>query len=497
MAYIINRTDGTQISVVEDGTVDQTTTLKLVGKNYAGYGEIQNENFLHLLENFSSANSPPRPISGQIWFDNGSKKLKFYDGTKFRTTGGAEVSQNQPVGLTEGDFWWDTTNNQLYAQTSSGGFVLIGPQSIGDVVSAMVTETIRDTAQQNRTVISGVVNDEVIYIISSDQFTIDLNDNEQATKYSGFDVVRRGLTLKNTTNAANGISGGIEYHGTASSAKGLVINGQFVQASDFVVSSPGSEAQFSTIARFSDSGFSVGTSNDLLVNIENDNEGVISNTVGNKIRFKVKNGNDTLEPVNINNNGIIPSITNQFNIGTSSLKFDTIYATNFAGLATNASNLQVGSNFRSADVNATANTVAVRNTQGDLIAREFSGTATKAKYADLAEKYLTDQKYPTGTVMSISKDTGSEMIACDKLNFPVGVISGKPAYLMNSDADGQAVALVGRVPVRTVGSVKKGDKVYAYDNGTVSTENTGALVGFALESNERYEEKLVECFLKI
>src|SRR5210317_2669111 len=104
MAYTINKYNNVQLTVVEDGTVDQTTDLKLVGKNYAGYGEIQNENFVHLLENFASANSPSRAIRGQIWFDSGVSKLKFYDGKKFRTTGGAEVSTTQPSGLTEGDF---------------------------------------------------------------------------------------------------------------------------------------------------------------------------------------------------------------------------------------------------------------------------------------------------------------------------------------------------------------------------------------------------------
>ena len=89
MAYIINRTNGTQLTVVEDGTIDQTTDLKLVGKNYAGYGEIQNENLVALLENFASGQQPTRAIAGQIWFDSTSSKLKFYDGTKFRTTGGA------------------------------------------------------------------------------------------------------------------------------------------------------------------------------------------------------------------------------------------------------------------------------------------------------------------------------------------------------------------------------------------------------------------------
>ena len=79
MAYTIDRYSGVTLVVVEDGTVDQTTDIKLVGKNYAGYGEIQNENFLHLLENFSGAAQPPKAISGQIWYDATSSKLKFYE----------------------------------------------------------------------------------------------------------------------------------------------------------------------------------------------------------------------------------------------------------------------------------------------------------------------------------------------------------------------------------------------------------------------------------
>ena len=92
MAYIINLTNGTQLTSVEDGTIDlRVQRPKLVGKNYAGYGEIQNENFVHLLENFPMLIKSQVP-SWQIWFDSAVKKLKFYDGTKSPTTGGAEVS---------------------------------------------------------------------------------------------------------------------------------------------------------------------------------------------------------------------------------------------------------------------------------------------------------------------------------------------------------------------------------------------------------------------
>ena len=161
MAYTINRFDTSQLTVVEDGTIDQTTDLKLVGKNYAGYGEIQNENFVFLLENFAGNNQPPKPVSGQLWFDSSSSKLKFYDGTKWRTTGGAEISATSPAGLAEGDFWWDTNNEQLYAYNGTS-FILVGPQGAGDAVTQFQSRTIRDNGGTNRAVSVSIINDEVI-----------------------------------------------------------------------------------------------------------------------------------------------------------------------------------------------------------------------------------------------------------------------------------------------------------------------------------------------
>jgi hypothetical protein len=82
MAYQVDKFNGTFLTSVEDGTIDTTTDIRFVGKNYAGYGEVQNENFLHILENFANTTPPPRGIVGQIWYDSTSteKKLKFYDG---------------------------------------------------------------------------------------------------------------------------------------------------------------------------------------------------------------------------------------------------------------------------------------------------------------------------------------------------------------------------------------------------------------------------------
>ena len=137
------------------------------------------------------------------------------------------------------------------------------------------------------------------------------------------------------------------------------------------------------------------------------------------------------------------------------------------------------------------------STNGTVGATTFSGVATSAQYADLAEKYIPDAEYPEGTVLAIDCG-GAEVTYARSNSIPVGVVSTKPAYLMNSELPGGiAVALVGRVPVRTVGSVMKGQVVYADNMGVASATAEGERVGIALETNEDAGEKLVECILKV
>ena len=216
MAYLVNKYDGTLLTTVADGTIDQTTDIKFIGKNYAGYGEIQNENFLHMLENFSGATSPSKAVSGQLWFDSANSKLKFYDGTKFRTTGGAEVNAAAPSGLTTGDFWWDTGNDQLYAWNGTG-FVLVGPQGVGSVVTQFKSRTVKDTLNANHLIIEGVVNDKTIITISQTEFTIGTSD--PTNLITGFDTIKKGITMVDTKNATNGTTSTDHYFwGSASNS---------------------------------------------------------------------------------------------------------------------------------------------------------------------------------------------------------------------------------------------------------------------------------------
>ena len=124
------------------------------------------------------------------------------------------------------------------------------------------------------------------------------------------------------------------------------------------------------------------------------------------------------------------------------------------------------------------------------------GTALTAKYADLAEKYTTGEEYPIGTVMTICNHLEHESCAADVTDFVIGVISEKPAYLMNEESSGQAIGLKGRLPLRTEGAVEKGKPLFVSKPGIASQSGIGAIVGIALESSDDTEEKLIEAFLK-
>ena len=476
MAYSIDRYNNTLLTTVEDGTVDQTTDLKFIGKNYAGYGEIQNENFLFLLENFSGANEPARPLSGQVWFDSGSSKLKFFDGTKWRTTGGAEIGATEPTGLATGDFWWDSANDQLYVFNGIS-FILIGPQNAGEGVTQMQSREVVDAQGGTKSIITATIEDEIIFIISPHEF--DLNSSETVVKGQGYDRLRKGITLKNTKTATGGITSTDHYFwGTASNA--LKLGG--IDASNFIQTSDGN-IQFTQGLELPDAGLLVGDSNDLHIKIDdNGYDGVIQNVTNNSsIKFKVTTSGGTLTHVaTINDSTVVPAADNTFSLGSASLGWSNVYAANFTGEASTATALRVGSEFRTSSVSASNNTVAVRDATGNIAANLFQGTATTARYADLAEKYSTAEELAPGTVVCV----GSGEAEVEPVNsgcIAIGVVSTDPALMMNSEADGQYIGLKGRLPVRVVGSVNKGDAVYVNNNGCAGTAiNGGSLVGIAI-----------------
>ena len=172
MAYQINKTDGTIVATVADGQVDNLSTdITLIGKNYNGFGEALNENFIKMLENFASTSRPTHPIRGQIWFDASESKLKVYSGTEFLPVSSATIANTQPTTLGVGDLWFNDVDKQLYFFDGTST-ILLGPSySVSQGKSGFEVKSILDTLNQTRVVTYLYNNGILLGIFSKDSFT--------------------------------------------------------------------------------------------------------------------------------------------------------------------------------------------------------------------------------------------------------------------------------------------------------------------------------------
>jgi len=497
MAYTINHYNGTLLATVADGTVDASTNIKLVGKNYAGYGQIQNENFVYLLENFANSIPPSSPQTGQIWFDSGTSKLKFWDGSQFRTTGGAEIGSTAPSGLTVGDFWFDTNTSQLFAWNGST-FTLIGPQAVaGSSTTEMLSTSVKDTFGTSHTVIEAVDNGQVIFIISPDSaFTLDNTTNP----ITGFTQIQQGVTLCYTNNNSTpGVTTSAHrFWGTATNSDRL----GGLSASNFVQAG---SAAFSTVVNFADVGYTVGNPvARLRVFNNNSSTPTIQNQSNNTIVFQTTVASSTVTPMQLVNADVLPGTTATSNLGNQNYQWLNVWATTFNGNATSATGLAFNNSVITPSSSTSPNTVVVRDGSGNVNANIFNGASTTSYYADLAEKYLPAPgvHLPAGTVVKVGGL--AEICTATYGDKAIGAISTNPGYMMNSElTGGQYVALKGRIPVRVIGGCTKGDMMAPYGDGLAASmsvmfsgdDSSPICFAIALEDCANTNETLVECII--
>jgi len=210
MAYVINKFNGDRLTILEDGTKNESTSLGLVGRNYVGYGEIQNENFVFLLENFANSTAPSKPLAGQTWYNTSTKTLNVYSGTGWAPAGGAAVSNTAPNTAIDaastnpipGALWFKNDTNQLYVSDGTE-WNLIGPDAIENFgITKLVSRPISDVNGVQHPAALLYSNDEPIAIYTSDSFTINTSEN-----LVGYTALVRGINLKSGTNLNGNVLG--------------------------------------------------------------------------------------------------------------------------------------------------------------------------------------------------------------------------------------------------------------------------------------------------
>lgn len=248
MSYNLNKTDGSLLVELVDGRLDTSTTnLALIGKNYQGFGEFLNENFIKLLESFANTAPPARPIRGQVWYDTAEGRLKVYDGTTFRSTDSTIFSSSQPSNLTQGDIWIDGKNNQMYFWDGLQ-LVLVGPgYSKNQTRSGNEVVTVKDTTGQNRIVVKFYIGGSLVGIYSRAAFT-------PFPTISGFLDLKVGFNISSSFND-------FTWYGKSLSAEQLVDDLGNTFTKDAFLSATGDDTTSGKLTIANNDGITIGSDN--------------------------------------------------------------------------------------------------------------------------------------------------------------------------------------------------------------------------------------------
>lgn len=538
MAYTINLTNGTILTTIADGTVNNTaSSVTLIGKNYAGYGTFLNTDMVHMLENFASATAPTTPLTGQLWWDSAGN-LKVYTGSTFRTLSTMTSSSSAPTGSVTGNSWWDTFNQQLYLYNGAS-WVLIGPAFTSNTgQSGTIVGTITDSAATNHVAVNVYVSNTLVGIISKD------SEYTPQTVISGFTTIRPGFNL--TTAIAN-----IAFVGTATNADRLGSAAAANYARTDIATSFAN-----TVSINNNGGLTVGAGNNFTVgvsgnltsltnNVNNANIAIVANVSGTQLTALTVNGqNGSTIIANLVTSGAFSTtgyIQTTYNENATSNSSGAIRVTaGGVGVAGNVftsnSFVAAGNVVVSGQVRATGNissanyllvtgaedatsnvTGAVRLTGGmsaqgsiyvvgNVNGAYFNGIASQALYADLAERFAADSHYQPGTVLTVG---GAHEVTQENTELSdevFGVVSTQAAYLMNASAGPDEthppVAIGGRVPVKVVGRIRKGQRLVSAGRGLARAANKEEItpfnvIGRALENKLDDGEGTIYAIVKL
>ena len=295
MAYKLNKTDGTLLVDLIDGTLDtSSTSLSLIGRNYTGFGEALNENFVKMLENFANTTSPSNPIEGQLWWDKSDARLKVYEGTIFKAVGGPFVQKDEPS-MVAGDLWIDNVKNQLHFYDGVTR-TLVGPIYTEEQgLSGFQVETIRDTTDRARTLVSlyagnGQGGSSRVATISNVEFTPAIGYTIDGITGN----IKKGINIIDKDNFI--------YEGVADTAKNLLKSDGTKVTADSFISTTGDSVVNGAVLVQNSAGVTIGPNNNQVLSVVGDTFSIANTQLDEDVIFKVTStsaGSQTIDAIYI------------------------------------------------------------------------------------------------------------------------------------------------------------------------------------------------------
>ena len=514
MSYSITTSNNATSYLVPDGRLNSDTSLDFIGKGTTAYGTSLNSNFLHLLESFAAPTPPARSIAGQIWFDTSTGYLKVSNGLGFNyVTGPIDFIDHSTIGnilLQSSSITGTLTNANVNITPNGTGSTVIKNIASNNFTVGRVPYIAANGALVTNAMSYNVVTDT----LAAAYLTAGSGISGLLTTAAQTNITSLGTLNTLAVNSASAISltsanTNVVGNATVSANLGVSGTGNFagtVNAATVLATSIGNSTTVMTAATFT--GTHNGTHNGALNGAHN---GTVGATTANTGNFT------TITASTISTTGGLSGVATNFNTNPASIdtgRIFAIYNTNYMPGASYSS-----SDSRIFDFGVTTGNIAYLRTSGTngfQILSGGSGTsfnnsilptttatynlgsssatwatiyglATSAKYADLAENYVADDDYEPGTVVIFGGD--QEVTVCDKdaSNAIAGVISTEPGYLMNAAINVPhvaTVALVGRVPTKVKGPIKKGQMLVGTADGMARAEDNpkmGTVIGKALK----------------
>jgi hypothetical protein len=365
--------------------------------------------------------------------------------------------------------------------------VLGTANQINAVVSA--TDTLTISLTNNITIPGNITANGSTHTLG----TIEISSNTIRSTNTSLVTINDPLSVIGVINASSIVSAGTIAGSGISGTTGLftstITSSSSIQGTELILTSGNIIFEGSTVDNFETTLTVVDPTADRTITIPNITGTIITTgDTGTVTSTMIANG--TIINEDIADTTIRAA---KLNLSGDTVTVNTLIASNITGTASIASTLSLtadnstnAANFLTFAGTATGNQALKTDTSltYNPSTNVLSTTATQAQYADLAEIYETDKLYDVGTVVMVGGN--KEVTECFVGNRVVGVISDRPAFLMNAQGTGQPIALKGRVKVKVVGPIKKGDELVAGNGGFATTISVefNRVFAIALEDNE-------------